>query len=99
MSPKTKKLLGEFAGVTNWNDVVFQGDPEKFWDFVIFAYKNGDRDISLDEFLDVINANINRAIPEEEMDFSDKKKELASKMFMFNKYEDGIKLLLKFEGK
>lgn len=70
---------------------------ERFWDFAISAYRKGENDIPLDEFLDVISSQTKHK--EDARDMKTKKRELASKVFMFGKYEDGIKLLRKFEEK
>jgi len=93
MSPETKRLLEQFAAHANWGTVGHPSDMERFWDFVISAYRNGEHNISLDEFLDVVGHTKN------EESVQKKKRDLASKMFLFGKYEDGIKLLRNFEGK
>lgn len=97
MSPETKKLLLKFCDHANWSVPGNPSDTERFWDFVISAYRKGEHNISLDEFLDVIGSQTKNK--EGTRDMKTKKRELASKMFMFSKYEDGIKLLCKFEGR
>ena len=92
MSKTTKKLLEKFAEHANWNTPDLPQDDKKFFDFVIFAYKNGEQNISLDEFLDVINTKIP---PTEDLKL--KKKILASQIYIHTKYADGIKILSKFQ--
>jgi hypothetical protein len=91
MSPQTKATLEEFASKINWGVVGHPEDMERFFKFVIAAYKTGERDISLDEFVDVFKSKAPHEI--------DPKKRLNFEMFLHSKYEDGIKLLRSFEGK
>lgn len=95
LSPQTKKLLEKFALLANWSVPGNPPDIERFWDFVVCAYRNKEHDISLDEFLDIINTQTKDG----GQDLKTKKRELSSKMLMFSKYEDGIKLLRRFERK
>lgn len=97
MSPETQKLLEKFSSLANWGTPGNPEDMERFSDFVISAYRKGEHDISLDEFLDVVNSQIRKRGDAE--DLKTRKRDLASKMFMWSKYEDAIRLLLKFEGK
>lgn len=99
MSSETKKLLEKFAAHAHWGTAGLPDDMKRFWDFVISAYRNGEYNISLDEFLDIVNAPTRGKETTDDIKFSDRKRELASKMFMFSKYEDGIRLLSTFEGK
>jgi hypothetical protein len=99
MSPQTKSLLEKFATFANWNTVGLPSDMERFREFVISAFKNGEYSLSLDEFLGVVNSCVKNTEADYDMKISDKKRILSSKMFMFNQYEDGIKLLRKYEGK
>jgi len=94
MSPQTKSLLEKFATLANWNTVGLPSDMERFREFVISAFKNGEDDISQDEFLDMVGGG-----GDPDLDVKSKKRLLASKMFMFNQYEDGIKLLRAYEEK
>jgi len=94
MAPETKKLLEKFAERANWSTVGLPDDMGRFRDFIISAFKNGEYDISLDEFLDIVGDNENSVL-----DMKSKKRLLSSKMFMWSQYEDGIKLLRKYEGK
>lgn len=96
MSPETKHALEKFAVLANWGTVGHPLAMERFWDFVILAYRGGERDISLDEFLEVVGSQTKDA--KSERDVQKRKKELGAKMYMFGKYEDGMKLLSKFEG-
>lgn len=97
MSLETKKLLKNFSERANWSVPGNPSDMERFWDFVISAYRKSETNISLDEFLDVISSQTKNK--EGVRDIKTKKRELASKMFMFSKCDDGIRLLCKFEGK
>ncbi|MCX6712865.1 MAG: hypothetical protein NTY66_01505 [Candidatus Vogelbacteria bacterium] len=93
MSPPTLEWLKTFASQASWREIGHPGDLDRFQDFVIFAYRHGDQSISLEEFLSIVkNANVG------ETDLPVKKRVLASKMFMFSKYEEEIKLLNKFES-
>ncbi|MFA5831359.1 MAG: hypothetical protein WC878_06015 [Candidatus Paceibacterota bacterium] len=94
MSPQTKKLLEKFAKLANWNTVGLSSDMERFREFVISAFKNGEDDISQDEFLNIVGGNGNP-----NLDVKSKKRLLTSKMFMFGQYEDGIKLLRAYKEK
>ncbi|HEY4499488.1 MAG TPA: hypothetical protein VJH94_05545 [Candidatus Paceibacterota bacterium] len=93
MSPKTKKLLEEFACAANWSTAGNPADMERFSDFVISAFQRGEHSISQDEFLEMVGRT------KSEETIQEKKKALASKLFMFNKYEDGIRLLQNFQEK
>lgn len=99
MSPQTQSFLEKFAELANWNTVGLPSDMERFREFVISAFKNGEYSLSLDEFLGVVNSCTKKAEADREIKISDKKRILTSKMFMFGQYEDGIKLLRKYEGK
>jgi hypothetical protein len=93
ISPTAKKLLEAFATKANWSMPGNTGDVDRFWDFVIAAYKNGEYEIELDEFMAVLN----QAQPIQDSNTNRKQRELAAKMFMYNKYEDGVRLLNKFK--
>jgi hypothetical protein len=45
MSPKSKKILENFAARVHWNTVGHPADIKLFWDFVISAYRHGEFDI------------------------------------------------------
>ena len=97
MSPETKKLLADFASQINWGTLGHPDDTERFLDFIIAAYGNAEYDISLDEFLDVVHAHTkSEAITHDQKLV---KKRLNFLLFLFSKYEDGIKLLRKSEEK
>jgi len=98
MKDSTRKLLEDFAIHAHWKTAGLLSDIERFCSFIIEAYRSGEYDISQDEFLDVVNTSIK---PQEghATSLSSRKLELASKIFMYNKYEDGIKLLRQFERK
>jgi hypothetical protein len=66
---------------------------ERFRDFVIAAYRNGDESITLDEFLEIVSTHENGE------SIHDAKKRLNLEMYLFGIYEDGVKLLRRFEGK
>jgi hypothetical protein len=93
MSQQTKSLLEQFAALANWSTVGLPQDMERFREFIISAYKVGEHNIPLDEFLDILGSN-----KDTDIDVQQKKRILASKMFMFDTYENGIKLLREFEG-
>lgn len=95
MSPETKKLFLDFAKHLHWNELGHPGDMDAFWDVVIAAYRNEETDISLDDFLEVMKTTDERA----ERDPGVMKKRVAFLMFLYNKYEDGMMLLKKFEKK
>lgn len=93
MSPETKSKLEKFCQNTKWGSSGDLPNMQTFWDYVIAAYHNNDRCISLQDFLKVINEYSEL----ETDDLQIKKKILASKMYLFTKYEDGMKLLGKFD--
>ena len=95
MFPETKRSLKDFATQMNWAALGHPNDVERFWNFIIFAYRHGDHKISLDEFMAVVTLadqtkkdNANRTYLKKRLNFL---------IFLFGKYEDGIKLLQKFE--
>ena len=49
MNPSTKEKLQIWASNNNWS-ASHPLDMERFWDFVTEAYRNGDNQISEDEF-------------------------------------------------
>ena len=95
MSPATQKALEEFAGKINWGIPGHSSDMERLWNFVISAYRHGEYDISVDEFLAVVDPLTKS--PNQSEQFG--KKRIGFLMFMYSKYEDGINLLSQFEGK
>lgn len=54
MQDNTRQKLKVFAENNNW-DLTHPSDMERFYEFIIEAYKNRDMEISRDEFLEVIN--------------------------------------------
>ena len=84
MSPHAKELLEQFAKSANWKHVGLPSDMSWFFAFVIAAYRAGEQDISEKEFLDVVGK-------------SKTQREVAAKLYMFNQYTNGIKLLKAFE--
>jgi len=99
MFSETKKLLEQFATQANWGTLGNPVDMERFWNFVIAAYRNNEQNISLAEFLRAVGAPKISKEAGRDIKFFNKRKELSAKMFMFHKYEDGIKLLHQFEKK
>lgn len=85
MSPHIKELLQQFAQSANWKDVGLPSDMSRFFAFEIAAYRAGEHDISEQEFLDVVGK-------------SKTQREVAAKLYMFEQYTNGIKLLQQFEG-
>lgn len=92
----TEKILKKFASKANWNMPGLHEDIERFSDFIISAFRNSEYDISLDEFLESVTIKREGNKLDLPARNYDKKKILASKIFMFSKYEDGISLLQKF---
>lgn len=54
MQDNTRQKLRLFTENNNW-DLTHPSDMERFYEFIIEAYKNNDLEISRDEFLEVIN--------------------------------------------
>ena len=54
MKNSTQQKLELFAGENNWRSPS-PLDMESWYEFVIEAYKNGDTEISRDNFLEIIN--------------------------------------------
>lgn len=54
MKNNTKQKLELFAGENNWQSPN-PLDMERFYEFVVEAYNNGDTEISRDIFLEVVN--------------------------------------------
>lgn len=97
MSPATKKSLADFATKIHWGALGHPDDVERFLDFIISAYHNNEHNISLDEFLDAVDTHTKKKVVPHDPKFV--KKRLNFLLFLFSKYEDGIKLLHKFEEK
>jgi len=92
MSPKTIHCLTPFIRQIHWNEFGHPDDTDRFLDFIISAYKEKDLDIPLEAFLDTI-----QSIDPECFVGNPKilKRRTDLLVFMYSKYEDGIKLLLK----
>ena len=84
MNDNTKKKLKLFAHNNNWT-TSHPLDMERFYQFIIEAYRTGDINIARDEFLEVIE-------PIHKMD----DEELSEWMI---KYEQGIELLKVYNNK
>lgn len=95
MKPSTQKAFDEWAKQANFKTMGLAPDLERFFDFVIEAYKNGDTDIQSDDFIQAINA-VRPDDESEGMSPAQRKNWLVSKMVMFYRYEDGMRLLKKF---
>ncbi len=54
MSPATKQLLKHFAAKANWITAGNSADTDRFFDFVIAAYRAGEHDISRDDILAIV---------------------------------------------
>ena len=76
MNNKTREKLADFAGLDTWSSF-HPLDMQRFNDFIIEAYKNGDLGISQEDFLAA---------------FSNKNLEEVAIKF-YGKYQDGIELL------
>ncbi len=85
MSAHTKVLLEQFARSANWKHVGLPSDMSRFFTFVIAAYRSGEHDIPQQEFLSVIGKSTTQ-------------REVADKLYMFEQYTNGIKLLKEFEN-
>lgn len=96
VSPKTKKSLEVFATHMHWGALGHPDDTERFWDFVISAYRNGDEHISLDEFLNVIDGSTKKGEVPRDVKFM--KKRVNFLVLLFGKYEEGIRILRKFDA-
>ena len=64
MENSTKQYFNTFASSCNWT-VPHPLDMEKFWRFVIEAYKNGERSLSEEEFSQLVPT---REFDQEELD-------------------------------
>jgi hypothetical protein len=78
MKDNTKKKLNSFVKHNNWQ-MPHPLDMERFYSFIIEAYKNGDTQITADDFSEIIKPVCN--INEEELHE------------WLIKYENGIELL------
>ena len=47
-----------FASHASWRTVGLAPDMERFYRFVIAAHRNGEGDIALDEFLEIVNDTV-----------------------------------------
>lgn len=54
MEKETRQKLESFFELDSWRSLD-QSDMKRFYEFVIEAYRNGDTEISNDEFLAVVN--------------------------------------------
>jgi hypothetical protein len=97
MLPETKKLLEEFAKPLEWHSAGTPQDQERLLDFIVAAYRNGDRAIEQDEFLEILN-ECDEARNTEKT-FALKKRSVSFKLYTFQKYEEGMRLLAKWEGR
>jgi hypothetical protein len=90
MSPSTGSLLESYAAQANWRE---PGDPRNkvgFHAFLVEAYRGGDRNIPLDEFLATLRSREGDPLTD---DLASRKKRLAAKMFLHAQYEDAMVLL------
>ena len=97
MTTETKTLLEKFSALMKVDALGHPNDMDRFFDFIIFAYRNNERAISLDDFLEVVG--VHTVNGETIRDVKVIKKRLNFLMFLFSKYEDGMKLLSKFENR
>lgn len=77
MNQSTKEKLKNWAENNNWS-TSHPLDDERFWDFVIEAYKNGDKSIPETEFYELVATYY-----QDEDTLTD----------FYIKYENGIRLL------
>ena len=54
MKKETQQKLESFFRLDSWRSL-HPSDMERFYEFVIEAYNNGDTEISKDKFLEVVN--------------------------------------------
>ncbi len=92
MHPDTRTALEVFAKHTQWLKAGSAADQDRLLDFIITAHTNGDHEITQDEFLDAVNV-FDEAREDDESTFADKKKAAVYKMYTYQKYEEGIRLL------
>lgn len=85
LSSHTKELLQQYAKSANWKYIGLSSDMSQFFAFVITAYRSGEHDISEQEFLEVLGK-------------SKTQREVAAKLYMFEQYTNGIKLLREFQN-
>ncbi len=83
MNPSTKEKLELWANNNNWS-LPHPLDKERFWGFVIEAYRNGDDEIPEDEFYAFLS------------NFYNDEDTLTN---YYIKYEDGIDLLHSYDKK
>ncbi|MCK4387018.1 MAG: hypothetical protein KAV41_02985 [Candidatus Pacebacteria bacterium] len=81
MKKTTKEKLSYFTDVDTWSSN-HGSDDERFFDFIIEAYRNNDYSISMDDYLSVFS-NLNNSL-----------EEIARKKYSV--YEHGIALLRRF---
>lgn len=96
MSAETKQLLEHFASNIHWGAFGNPEDLDRFFDFIISAYQNGDYAIPFDSFSSIIDSCAENKGPGSDKQFISKK--IAFTMLMFDKYRDGIILLSKFNA-
>lgn len=94
MSSETTQFLQTFAVNIHWGAFGHPEDLDCFLDFVLAAYRHGDRSIPFETFSTVIDTYAKNTGPASDKQFITKK--IAYTMLMFEKYSDGIKLLTKF---
>ena len=78
MQNNTRQKLESFMKLDSWQSKNPE-DMERFYEFIIEAYKNGDKGISRDEFLEVVNPSYKMNVHETEE--------------WIGRYENGIELL------
>lgn len=84
MTQATKEELKHFTNLDTWSSAHWM-DEDRFMDFVCAAYRNGDREISEEEFLDAF-PELNKFLREKAEGF-------------YVKYEQGISLLGRYTKK
>lgn len=81
MKQATKQKLQYW--VENGNFSGHPRDTERFFDFIVEAYRNGDTSISLDEFSEVVG---------------DRLKDGKIKAGFYTRYDEGVELLKFYDG-
>lgn len=83
ISSETREVLKHFTNIDTWH-TGHPNDADRFYDFIVTAYRNGDFEVSVEEFEDSF-PNINAHLQE----YVDK---------LYIEYETGIAILRKYNG-
>ncbi len=89
MQAETKKALERFFGMSTWDSNAYQ-DEHRFFDFIVEAFKNNDKGVSLEEMRTVAEEKEARVLNDYEIGVLAKHESL---------YQDGITILNKYLDK